>query len=107
MEKAYDRVGREYLRQMMQKLDFAELWISRVMACVQSASFSVRVNGVFSETFKPSRGIRQGNMVSPYLFLICAEGLTSLLKCIDTGYLSRGIRCGHPFSVDFPPSFRR
>lgn len=76
----------------MQKPGFAELWISRVMACVQSASLSVRVNGVFSETFKPSRGIRQGDPISPYLFLICAEGITSLLKCIGTGYLSRGIR---------------
>ena len=62
------------------------------MKCVTSVSFSIRVNGVFSEEFKPSRGIRQGDPISPYLFLLCSEGLSCMLKSIGPLYVSRGVR---------------
>lgn len=54
--------------------------INLVMHCVETVSFWVRVNGNFSESFKPTRGIRQGDPILPYLFLIRVEGLSSLLK---------------------------
>uniref|UniRef100_A0A8R7PBZ7 Reverse transcriptase domain-containing protein n=1 Tax=Triticum urartu TaxID=4572 RepID=A0A8R7PBZ7_TRIUA len=94
MAKAYDRVERTYLRAMMEKLGFAAEWIDRVMVCVQTVSFSIRVNGQFSESFRPTKGIRQGDPISPYLFLICAEGLSSLLKFRGPDQLSRGVRIG-------------
>lgn len=78
----------------MEKLGFAGVWIQRIMTCVQTISFSVRVNGKFSQVFKSTRGIRQGDPISPYLFLLCTEGLTSLFKRVGPGYLSKGIRVG-------------
>jgi hypothetical protein len=76
----------------MQKLGFDERWMSLIMMCVNSVSFQIKVNGERLENFKPSRGIRQGDPISPYLFLLCGEGLSSLLKNYDGGWVDRGIR---------------
>jgi hypothetical protein len=53
-----NRVEWEYLYAIMRSLGFSENWMLLIMKCVSSVSFSVRVNGVFSDTFKPMRGIR-------------------------------------------------
>jgi hypothetical protein len=92
MAKAYDHVEWEYLRGIMLKLGFAETFVSLVMRCVTSVSFSIKINGVLSNAFNPTRGIRQGDPISPYLFLLCAEGLSSLLKTIGPVHLCRGVR---------------
>lgn len=55
---------------------------------------SIRVNGVLSQSFRPSRGIRQGDPISPYLFLLCAEGLSCFLKNMGLMFLSRGVHVG-------------
>jgi hypothetical protein len=78
----------------MLQLGFSDAWVNRVMKCVESVRFSVRVNGQFSELFTPSRGIRQGDPLSPYLFLLCAEGLSCMLKHSGPNYLAKGIRVG-------------
>ena len=63
----------------MYKLGFREAWIERMMSCVSTPSFSVRINGKAYGNIIPTRGLQQGDPLSPYLFLICAEGFTALL----------------------------
>ena len=63
----------------MHKLGFLEKWIDRVMSCVTTSSFSILINGKPYGNVLPSREIRQGNPISPHLFLLCVEGFTSLL----------------------------
>lgn len=80
MMKAYDRVEWPYLKAIMLKLGFSESWVNIVMNLVSIVNFSVLFNGKRLEGFKPTRGIRQGDPISPYLFLLAAEGLSCLLK---------------------------
>jgi hypothetical protein len=65
MHKAYDRVEWIFLENMMRKLGFAEGWISLMMACVRSVRYQVRFNSEETEVFNPSRGLRQGDPLSP------------------------------------------
>ena len=67
----------------MTKLGFSKFWIDQVISCISTPFFSVCINGKSYGNIKPSRGLRQGDLLSPYLFLLCVEGFNSLLKKVE------------------------
>ncbi|GAA0148329.1 hypothetical protein LIER_07804 [Lithospermum erythrorhizon] len=80
MSKVYDRVEWCFLEAIMRKLGFSEIWINWVMCLVTSVSYSFLINGTPTGFIRPNRRIRQGDPLSPYLFLLCAEVLTCMLR---------------------------
>ncbi|KAA3462609.1 reverse transcriptase [Gossypium australe] len=63
-----------------------------VLKCVSSVSYSVVFNGIVSESFLPTRGLRQGDTLSPFLFLFCGEGLSSLLRLAKASNILKGVK---------------
>lgn len=80
MSKAYGRVEWPMLRALLLKLGFHENWVKLIMICVESVEYSLLAEGEELGPIKPSRGIRQGDPLSPYLFILIAEGLTALIN---------------------------
>ena len=68
-----------FLEELMRRMGFNEQWIALMMTCVKTVSYSVLENGEPKGLIQPSRGIRQGDPLSPFVFLLCMEGLNSLI----------------------------
>ncbi|KAH1057471.1 hypothetical protein J1N35_035536 [Gossypium stocksii] len=64
---------------MMRRIGFCKGCISLIIRCISSVTYSVVVNGKIGEEFSSQRGLRQGDLLSPYLFLTCAEGFSRLI----------------------------
>jgi len=107
MSKAYDQLEWGFLEEIMRKLGFGERWIGLIMQCVQSVTYGILINGTPFGNIHPTRGLRQGDPSSSYLFLLCAEGLSALLhKAEVDGHISRvpiaawGYKLSHLFFAD-------
>ena len=93
-EKAYDSVRWDFLYDMLHKLGFHSVWILWIRGCLESATVSVLVNGSPTEEFKPSRGLRQGDPLAPFLFIVVAEGLAGLVRQALKVNLLTGLKIG-------------
>ena len=89
IEKAYDHVSWSALFYLMERMGFGEEWVSWMKMCISTACFSVLINRSPVGFFGSSRGLRQGDPLSPLLFLLVIEVLSRLLKRTeDRGFLS-------------------
>lgn len=75
----------------MEKLGFSQRWINLIMQCISSVLYLVLINEEAHGTTTPTRGLRQGNPLSPYLFLICVEGHSTLIHEAAQSQLLNGI----------------
>jgi len=79
-EKAYYSVDLKYLNAVMVNMNFPMLWRKLISECVGTATASVLVNGSPTEEFPIERGLKQGDRLSPFLFLLAAEGFAAMMK---------------------------
>ena len=93
-EKAYDSVRWTFLFDMLRRLGFHDKWISWVKGCLVLSSVSVLINGSPTKEFKPSRGLRQGDPLAPFLFLVVVEGLAGLVRQALRTNVLRGVKMG-------------
>lgn len=75
----------------MGKMGFANAWIKLMMMCISTATFSVLINGEPQGHITPTRGLRQGDPLFPYLFLLYTEGFHGLLKKAEAMGDIRGV----------------
>jgi exonuclease III len=89
LSKAFDRLSWQYMRSVLESFGFSNSWVDWILALTSTPFFSILVNGSPSRPFHSSRGIRQGDPLSPFLFVIMAEGLGRYLKAaVSDGSLS-------------------
>jgi exonuclease III len=91
LSKAFDRASWQYLRAILESFGFDQCWVNWILNLTSSTFFSILVNGVPSKPFSPSRGIRQGDPLSPFLFVLMAEGLGRYIKAAVTDGSLKGL----------------
>ncbi|GAU10125.1 hypothetical protein TSUD_418540, partial [Trifolium subterraneum] len=92
ISKAYDKVDWGFLRGVMTRMGFTDVWIRWVMMCVSSVNYSVLMNSDRVGPISPGRGLQQGDPLSPYLFILVTECLTALIhQAVGRGDL-HGVR---------------
>ena len=80
LEKAYDKLEWDFIRDFLELYRLPPYLIKLIMSCVSSSSILTLLNGGKLKPFQPSRGIRQGDPFSPYLFIMCMEVLGFLIS---------------------------
>lgn len=80
LEKAYDHVSWDFLEKCLLDFGFPRITVKLIMHCVTSSMLSLIWNGKRLQSFQPTRGLRQGDPLSPYLFVPCMEMLSLVIS---------------------------
>ncbi|XP_071694765.1 uncharacterized protein [Rutidosis leptorrhynchoides] len=103
-EKAFDCLSWEFLLEIMSCMGFGVRWRNWILACLKSTSISILINGSPTSEFNIERGVRQGNPLSPFLFIIAAEGLNLLTKKAINAISSKGSKLVLGLKINFNKS---
>lgn len=90
-EKAFDNLNWDFSLNMMQLLGFPQKWVSWIKECLSSPCVFVLVNGSPTKQFQMQKGVRQGDPLSPFLFIIATEGLNWIFKNVEVEGLIKGL----------------
>lgn len=80
ISKAYDRLEWCFIQAVLENFGFAPTWIHLIMQCITTVSYSFLINNEVAGCVIPERGIRQGDPLSPYIFILCGEVLSGFVK---------------------------
>ncbi|WJZ85876.1 hypothetical protein VitviT2T_005388 [Vitis vinifera] len=93
-EKAYDHVKWDFLDHVLEKKGFSPRWRKWMSGCLSSVSFAILVNGSAKGWVKASRGLRQGDPLSSFLFTLVADVLSRMLMRAEERNMLEGFRVG-------------
>ena len=92
LQKAYDRLSWRFMDAVLKAFGFHPRWIHWIMTCCTTARMTLILNGSPFNSFSPKRGLRQGDPISPYLFILCMEVLSRLINRKAEEGLIKGFR---------------
>ena len=90
-KKAYDKVSWDFLFEVLDSRSFSSTWIAWIKQLVVSGSIGVMVNGEDNTYFKPGKGLRQGDPISPLLFNLVGDAFTRMLDKAASAGLIKGV----------------
>ncbi|XP_056692196.1 uncharacterized protein [Spinacia oleracea] len=106
ISKAYDSLEWDFIRDTLLHFNFPHKTISLIMSCITSSSISILWNGEICDKFYPTRGIRQGDPLSSYIFVLCLDRLSTMIEeQVHLGLwnpisISKNIKLSHVFYAD-------
>lgn len=92
IEKAYYTLSWNAILATLTKMNFPRVWVNWIHACISSASFSFLINKQPSAWIHSSRGIRQGDPISSYLFILVSQNLSSMLNFSLSNHIISGFQ---------------
>lgn len=102
IRKAFDTISWQFIQTLLHAYDLLDQWISLVNSCLSSMEYTPIFNGIKLNPFKPSRGVRQGDPISPYIFILAMEYLSiQIQQAIKLGNLkpfkigTQGLKVSH------------
>lgn len=97
--KAYDNIDCDFLLDLLKEMNFGERWIKWISSCISTTSLAILVNTSPSDFFTTEKGLRQGDLLSPFLFNICVNGFSCILNQVLGDTIFNGVKIGPNLSI--------